>query len=218
MTAWTRSLMQKSMLFPRHRSILSAAVIMYASAFASATAFGEALRVGVAVPLSGPSARVGDEASKVARWWATKMKAEQGLDVEVVVRDTTFKPADAVAAVERRLVLEDKVHAITGMWHSAQGIATVPVMKRLGVPLVLMGSSSPKVMHGPDNANAKDFAWRASIDDIIKGNLVGQFLVETVAPKFTGPKRSSTSARTLTLPKTLSKPHVSTWISMAKES
>ncbi len=164
--------------------LLAVAAFLVAS-LSGGSASADTLRIGVAVPLSGPSARVGDEVAKVARWWARKARTEHGLDVEVVVRDTTFKPADAVAAVER-LVLEDKVSAITGMHHSAQGIAVVPLAKRLGVPIVLMGSSSPKVMYGPDNINAKDFAWRASIDDTIKGNLLGSFLVSVVATKFHG--------------------------------
>lgn len=147
-----------------------------------AQARSDVLRVGIAVPLSGPTARVGDETSKVAEWWAKKVRAEHGVKVEVVVRDTTFKPADAIAAVER-LVEQDKVSAIAGIWHSSQGVAVVPVIHRLKVPLVLMGSSSPKVMYG-DNEQLKEFAWRPSIDERMKGNLVGAFVINVVAPKF----------------------------------
>lgn len=150
---------------------------------------GAPFKVGLAVPMSGITARVGDEAGKVAQWWARKVKAEHGLDVEVVVRDTTFRPADAISAVER-LAVEDKVSAIAGIWHSAQGVAVVPVVHRLKVPLVIMGASSPKVMHGPDNEAFKDFAWRPSIDDVIKGNLVGEFLIKEVAPRFKKPPKA----------------------------
>lgn len=145
------------------------------------------LKIGIAIPMSGPSARVGDEAAKVAKWWAKKVAAENKLDVEVVVRDTTFKPADAISAVER-LVEEDRVSAIAGIWHSSQGTAVVPVVKRLKVPLFIMGASSPRVL-AKENENQKDFAWRPSSDDFVKGQLVGDFLIKVVAEKFKTPPK-----------------------------
>ena len=149
---------------------------------------GSVLKIGIAVPLSGITARVGDETSKVAQWWAKKVRDENKVNVEVVIRDTSFRPAEAINAVER-LVVEDKVSAIAGIWHSAQGIAVVPVINRLKVPLVIMGASSPKVMYSPDNITQKEFVWRPSIDDFIKGRLVGDFLVREVAPKFKTPPK-----------------------------
>jgi branched-chain amino acid transport system substrate-binding protein len=160
---------------------IGAAVLLSSSAGLQAQQ-AQKLKIGIAVPMSGPSARVGDEASKVAKWWAKKVNAENKTDVEIVVRDTTFKPADAIAAVER-LVEEDHVSAIAGIWHSSQGIAVVPVVKRLKVPLFIMGASSPRVLAG-DNINEKDFAWRPSTDDFVKGELVGDFLMKAVVPKF----------------------------------
>jgi branched-chain amino acid transport system substrate-binding protein len=149
---------------------------------------GNVLKIGIAVPMSGISARVGDETSKVAQWWAKKAKDEHKINVEVVIRDTSFRPAEAINAVER-LVVEDKVSAVAGIWHSAQGIAVVPVINRLKVPLVIMGASSPKVMYSPDNMTQKDFVWRPSIDDFIKGKLVGDFLLREMAPKFKSPPK-----------------------------
>lgn len=162
--------------------------VALASGAAARAQTGGALKIGIPVPLSGPTARVGDECAKVAQWWARKVRAEHKVNVEVVVRDTSFRPADAINAIER-LVIEDKVSALAGIWHSAQGIAVVPVSHRLKVPLVLIGASSPKVMYSAENKGLKDYAWRVSIDDIIKGNLVGEFLVKDVAPKFSKPAK-----------------------------
>ncbi|MCY4540460.1 MAG: ABC transporter substrate-binding protein [Chloroflexi bacterium] len=103
----------------------------------------EAIKIGGLVPLSAP----GSVAGGIAMQWAIEhavsgINANCGIQIdganyqfEVVVGDSEGSPERGQAAVER-LILEDNVDAVVGVFHSAVGLATMTMLDENSIPTV----------------------------------------------------------------------------------
>lgn len=124
---------------------------------AVALAFGSPLqaaqtvvRIGNIIPLSGPSATVGQQ-GKQAREMAVEeinaaggIKSLGGAKLELVYADSESKPEKGVAEAER-LINTEKVHVITGCWNSAVTYPTTAVAERYGIPFIVPVSVADKI-------------------------------------------------------------------------
>ncbi len=108
------------------------------------------VRIGNIIPLSGPSASVGQQ-GKNAREMAVEeinaaggIKSLGGAKLEMIYADSESKPEKGVAEAER-LINSEKVNLLTGCWNSAVTYPTTAVAERYGVPFVVPVSVSDKI-------------------------------------------------------------------------
>ncbi|MGA8181963.1 MAG: ABC transporter substrate-binding protein [Desulfobacterales bacterium] len=108
------------------------------------------VKVGNIIPLSGPSASVGQQ-GKQAREMAVEeinaaggIKSLGGAKLEMIYADSESKPERGVAEAER-LINTEKVNVLTGCWNSAVTYPTTAVAERYGIPFIVPVSVADKI-------------------------------------------------------------------------
>jgi len=108
----------------------------------TANAGSNVVRIGNIIPLSGPSASVGEQ-GKNAREMAVEeinaaggIKSLGGAKLEMFYADSESKPEKGVAEAER-LINTNKVNVLTGCWNSAVTYPTTAVAERYGIPFLV---------------------------------------------------------------------------------
>ena len=108
------------------------------------------VKVGNIIPLSGPSAAVGQQ-GRDARAMAVEeinaaggIKSLGGAKLEMVYADSESKPEKGVAEAER-LINTEKVNVLTGCWNSAVTYPVTAVAERYGVPFLVPVSVADKI-------------------------------------------------------------------------
>ncbi|MBN2123633.1 MAG: ABC transporter substrate-binding protein [Deltaproteobacteria bacterium] len=108
------------------------------------------VKVGNIIPLSGPSASVGQQ-GKNAREMAVEeinaaggIKSLGGAKLEMLYADSESKPEKGVAEAER-MINTEKVHVLTGCWNSAVTYPTTAVAERYGIPFIVPVSVADKI-------------------------------------------------------------------------
>ncbi len=108
------------------------------------------VKIGNIIPLSGPSASVGQQ-GKNAREMAVEeinasggIKSLGGAKLEMLYADSESKPEKGVSEAER-LINTEKVNVLTGCWNSAVTYPTTAVAERYGVPFIVPVSVSDKI-------------------------------------------------------------------------
>jgi len=116
----------------------------------SAMAADQVVKVGNIIPLSGPSASVGQQ-GKNAREMAVEeinsaggIKSLGGAKLEMLYADSESKPEKGVAEAER-LINTEKVNVLTGCWNSAVTYPTTAVAERYGIPFIVPVSVADKI-------------------------------------------------------------------------
>jgi branched-chain amino acid transport system substrate-binding protein len=135
------------------------------------------VRIGNIIPLSGPSATVGQQ-GKFAREMAVEeinaaggIKSLGGARLTLVYADSESKPEKGVAEAER-LINTEKVHVLTGCWNSAVTYPTTAVAERYGIPFVVPVSVADKITEQGFKTvfriAAKDSWWTRDQFDFLK--------------------------------------------------
>lgn len=108
------------------------------------------VKVGNILPLSGPSASVGQQ-NKYAQDMAIEeinaaggIKSLGGAKLTMVYADSESKPEKGVAEAER-FINTEKVHILTGCWNSAVTYPTTAVAERYGIPFIVPVSVADKI-------------------------------------------------------------------------
>jgi branched-chain amino acid transport system substrate-binding protein len=126
------------------------ALLMVVGSGPATLAADTVVKVGNILPLSGPSAAVGQQ-GKSARDMAVEeinaaggIKSLGGAKIEMIYADSESKPEKGVAEAER-LINTEKVHVLTGCWNSSVTYPTTAVAERYGVPFVVPVSVADKI-------------------------------------------------------------------------
>ncbi len=130
---------------------LTVAVFLFAGLISTpANAGSSVVRIGNIIPLSGPSASVGDQGKKAREMAVKEINAAGGIQslggakLELYYADSESKPEKGVAEAER-LINSEKVHVVTGCWNSAVTYPTTAVAERYGIPFIVPVSVSDKI-------------------------------------------------------------------------
>ncbi len=117
---------------------------------ASVQAQDKVVRIGNIIPLSGPSASVGEQ-GKNAREMALEeinsaggIKSLGGAKLELYYADSESKPEKGISEAER-LINTKKVNVLTGCWNSAVTYPTSAIAERYGVPFIVPVSVADKI-------------------------------------------------------------------------
>ena len=115
-----------------------------------AKAEDKVVKVGNIIPLSGPSASVGQQ-GKNAREMAVEeinaaggIKSLGGAKIEMFYADSESKPEKGVAEAER-MINTEKVNVLTGCWNSAVTYPVTAVAERYGIPFIVPVSVADKI-------------------------------------------------------------------------
>ena len=120
--------------------VLTAALILAAGGPVAAD--DVVVKIGNIIPLSGPSASVGQQGKNARDMAAEEINAAGGIKslggakLEMIYSDSESKPEKGVAEAER-LINTEKVNILTGCWNSAVTYPTTAVAERYGIPFIV---------------------------------------------------------------------------------
>jgi len=112
---------------------------------------GETFRVGVVLPMTGGSARMGElqyEGFKLFADYYNEQGGIQslnGMKIELILADSTGDPATGASEAER-LINNEKVHALVGPYNSSVGATMQPIAEKYGVPFCISNCTADTVM------------------------------------------------------------------------
>ena len=127
-------------------SILSL-VLVLGAAGSAVLAQGDAIKIGVIQPLSGPVAASGNYVrmgAEIGRDWINARGGVLGRKIELLIEDNKSDPKEAATAAEK-LIVRDKVPVIVGAWGSSMTLAAMPKLEEYGVPMVVETSSAASI-------------------------------------------------------------------------
>src|SRR5438046_8035522 len=134
----------------------------------SARAQAPPIGIGFASAMSGPAAITGEG----VRWGATVAVEEinarggiMGHEIEASFADNKAQPGEAVSAV-RKLADVDQVDVIIGQTHSGACLGAMPVVKEIGVPMVIEACSHPKIRE-LSGKGGNEWTFRVALADEI---------------------------------------------------
>jgi branched-chain amino acid transport system substrate-binding protein len=108
---------------------------------------GEAIKIGVIQPLSGPVAASGGyvrSGAEIARDWINDSGGVLGRPIQLLVEDNKSDPKEAASAAEK-LIISDRVPALMGAWGSSMTLAAMPKLEQYGVPMLVETSSASSI-------------------------------------------------------------------------
>jgi branched-chain amino acid transport system substrate-binding protein len=160
------------------RLVLTGALATAASIPSGAGAADEPLKIGVADPLTGPSAIFGLDQTQAVRWAVEDINAKGGINgrkLEAIIVDHQARP-DVGIAVVSRLINVDRVPVfITAFSNVVKAVA--PIANREKVLMLSVGANSP------DIKNLGDYVYTtfplADIDMLA----LGRFMVQNQGKK-----------------------------------
>ena len=123
--------------------LLAALPLGFTAADGQCSFADEPIRIGGIVPLTAPGAAVG---GVVMQWGIEQAAADINADCGVEIDGANYRieviTADSEGISERgqavaeRLILEDEVHAMTRVYHSAVGLAMMGIMQEYRIPTI----------------------------------------------------------------------------------
>lgn len=106
------------------------------------------IKIGVLIPLSPPGDYLaGQYMARGAQLAAEILNSKGGIlgkKVEVIIEDDSGTPEKGVAGM-RKLILQDRVIAIAGQYHSSVALAVQDVCEQYGIPIIITGASAARI-------------------------------------------------------------------------
>jgi branched-chain amino acid transport system substrate-binding protein len=161
------------------RIVLTLVLLLLAALPPITGAQGPPIRVGFASAMSGPAAITGEG----VRWGATLAVEElnarggvMGRKVEAYFADNKATPGEAVSAV-RKLADVDQVDVIIGQTHSGACLGAMPVVKEIGVPMVIEACSHPQI-RALSGKGGNEWTFRVALDDEIMAHTFARYMAK----------------------------------------
>lgn len=137
------------------------------------------IKIGFASAMSGPAAITGEG----VRWGGTLAVEEinakggvMGRKLEAYFADNKATPGEAVSAV-RKLADVDKVDVIIGQTHSGACLGAMPVVKEIGVPMVVESCSHPDIRK-LSGKGGNEWTFRVALDDEIMAYTFARYMAK----------------------------------------
>jgi len=141
---------------------------------------GEAIRIGVPLPLTGAKAGFGEIKRNSYEMALEEVNAAGGVDgrpLEFIFRDTAGDP-DAAAAVAEELITADKVAVLAGGYSSSCCLAIARVAQRYGVPYLIDSAAADSVTQ-----QGWDYVFRLNPPAALVAQGLISFFSEIVHPR-----------------------------------
>lgn len=124
-------------------SALAASVLLGTVGIARAQ--GDTVKIGVILPMTGPSASTGKQIDAAIKLWVAQNGSKAGgKKVEVIVKDDAGI-ADTTRRLAQELVVNDKVVALAGFGLTPLALATAPIATQSKTPMVVMAAATSSI-------------------------------------------------------------------------
>lgn len=140
---------------------------------------GDAIKIGLATPLTGASAQDGKAIQEGVNLAVKQINDQGGIDgkqVEVVAEDDKGDPSEA-ATVANKMAQDDGILAIVGDFNSSCTLAAAPTYNQTGIVQISPGSSSEAV------TDAGDYTFRTITTDAVQGQYLADWCVNELGYK-----------------------------------
>ena len=125
----------------RHRLTQLAALL----AGAGAQAQSDTLKIGVILPMTGPSASTGRQIDAAIKLWMAQNGGKAGgKKLEVIIKDDAGV-ADTTRRLAQELVVNDKVLVLAGFGLTPLALATAPIATQSKTPMVVMAAGTSSI-------------------------------------------------------------------------
>jgi branched-chain amino acid transport system substrate-binding protein len=131
----------------KRRALLAAAAVLPGAPALAQGPGGEALRIGLILPLTGPFASTGRQVDAGVRA-CLRLNGESfgGRRVELLVRDDTGVAPDLTRRLAQELVVRERVRVLAGFGLTPPALAAAPVATEAKVPMVVMAAGSSVIV------------------------------------------------------------------------
>ena len=134
---------------PRHPFSRLAAAALAASAVVlssgAALAQGDTVKIGVILPMTGPSASTGRQIDAAIKLWvAQNGNKAGGKKVEILIKDDGGI-ADTTRRLAQELVVNDKVVALAGFGLTPLALSSAPIATQSKTPMVVMAAATSAI-------------------------------------------------------------------------
>jgi len=159
------------------RLVVTLAFFLVVALTAGAGAQAPPIKIGFASAMSGPAAITGEG----VKWGATLAVEEinakggvAGRKLEAYFADNKAQPGEAVSAV-RKLADVDQVDVIIGQTHSGACLGAMPVVKEIGIPMVIEACSHPQI-RALSGKGGNEWTYRVALDDEIMAYTFARYI------------------------------------------
>ena len=159
------------------RLVVTLVLVLVVALTAGAGAQAPPIKIGFASAMSGPAAITGEG----VKWGATlaieEINAKGGVGgrkLEAYFADNKAQPGEAVSAV-RKLADVDQVDVIIGQTHSGACLGAMPVVKEIGLPMVIEACSHPKIRE-MSGKGGNEWTFRVALDDEIMAYTFARYM------------------------------------------
>jgi branched-chain amino acid transport system substrate-binding protein len=129
----------------RRTHLIRLAAAAAALGFGSVATADDAIKVGLILPMTGPSASTGRQIDAAVKLWLAQSGGKVGgKKVEVLVKDDAGV-ADTTRRLAQELVVNDKVVALAGFGLTPLALATAPIATQSKTPMVVMAAATSAI-------------------------------------------------------------------------
>jgi branched-chain amino acid transport system substrate-binding protein len=132
---------ETSMITRRHQ--LAALALAACTPFAQAQS--DTVKIGVILPMTGPSASTGRQIDAAIKLWMAQSGGKAGgKKVEVLIKDDAGV-ADTTRRLAQELVVNDKVVALAGFGLTPLALASAPIATQSKTPMIVMAAATSSI-------------------------------------------------------------------------
>lgn len=143
------------------------------------------IKIGILDELTGGNATMGTSAANGAKLAIKEANAKGGVlgkQIQAVIADNKSEPSESANAMTK-LITQDQVAAVTGIFASSNAIAASSVAEANKVPFLAAGATNPKVTVDDKTGKVKDYTFRVCFIDPFQGTVGANFVLNTLQLK-----------------------------------
>ena len=165
--------------------VLSILVLLTAVLAGCGASASKDIKIGVLNEMTGGSATYGASSANGTKLAFKEANAKGGLlgkQIVAVIADNKSEPSESVNAMTK-LITQDKVVAVTGIFTSSNAIAASSVAESNKIALLSVGATNPKVTVDEKTGKVKDYTFRVCFIDPFQGTVGANFVLNTLKQK-----------------------------------
>lgn len=140
------------------------------------------IKIGLLNEMTGANATMGTSTANGAKMAIKEANAKGGVlgkQIQAVVGDNKSEPSESANAMTK-LIAQDRVAAVTGVFASSNAIAASSVAEGSKVPFLAVGATNPKVTVDEKTGKVKEYTFRVCFIDPFQGTVGANFVLNTL--------------------------------------
>ena len=171
--------------FKKAAAVLTVVVLMAGMLAGCGNQASDGIKIGLLNEMTGGNATFGQSSANGAKMAIKEANAKGGLlgkQIQAVIADNKSEPSESANAMTK-LVTQDKVVAVTGVFASSNAIAASNVAEVSKVPFLAVGATNPKVTVDEKSGKVKEHTFRICFIDPFQGTVGANFVLNTLKHK-----------------------------------